>query len=477
MTVAGNGEPGTGTGEVPLASSLPDVSPRVPASAGDAESPPVLASTIPDVSAPIVSAASSLPVSSSPLPVPRPLCIALLAGEASGDQLGAGLIAEMRRRHPQAQFVGVGGAAMRAAGLDAWHDCSALAVMGFGEVVRHLPRLLRLRRTLRERLLAVRPDAFIGIDAPDFNLGLERTLKQAGIRTVHYVSPSVWAWREQRAAKIGRSADCVLCLFPMEPAISARHRVDARFVGHPLADVFALDPDRAAARIALALPADGTQIALLPGSRLGELKKLGADFLRAAAILLGERPKLKFIAPMANAACRKVFAAQLDAVSAEFPNVLLREAMHLLDGRAHEAMIASDAVLLASGTAALEAMLAKRPMVVAYRVALATQVIVRSFRMLKVGRYSLPNVLHMEVPMSPAQKAKGQLRADESLVPELIQEDCTPAALAEALRVWLDEPERVQAVLPRFRELHLALRRDASVLAADAVDGLLASPR
>jgi len=445
---------------------------------------------------------------------PESLRIALVAGEASGDQLGAGLIAELRRRHPQAQFAGVGGAAMRDAGLDAWHDCSALAVMGLSEVVRHLPRLLKLRRALRQRLLEWKPDVFIGIDAPDFNLGLERALKQRGIRTVHYVSPSVWAWREKRAAKIGRSADRVLCLFPMEPAIYARYGVDARFVGHPLADTFALEPDRAAARIALALPAEGTLIALLPGSRLGEINKLGADFLRAAALLLGERPKLKFIAPMANAACRKAFAMQLDAVSAEYPNVLLREAMHLLDGRAHEAMIASDLVLLASGTAALEAMLAKRPMVVAYRVARTTQVMVKGFRMLKIGRYSLPNVLHMEVPMPRAQDAQERrLHAEvptsaavasgslppattegsaeplvhpctsqnvqhrnlrgEPLVPELMQEDAAPAALADALRAWLDEPERVQAVLPRFRELHLALRRDASVLAADAVDELL----
>ena len=393
-------------------------------------------------------------------PFPVPLRIALVAGEASGDQLGAGLIAELRRRHPQAQFAGVGGAAMRGAGLDAWQDCSTLAVMGLAEVVRHLPRLLRLRRTLRARLLDWRPDVFIGIDAPDFNLGLERALKQRGIRTVHYVSPSVWAWREKRAATIGRSADRVLCLFPMEPAIYARYEVNARFVGHPLADAFALEPDRKVARVALALPAEGTLIALLPGSRLGEVRKLGADFLRAAALLLAERPKLKFIAPMANAACRKVFAAQLDAVSAEYPTVLLREAMHLLDGRAHEALIASDLVLLASGTAALEAMLAKRPMVVAYRIAPMTHALVKGFGMLKIGRYSLPNIL-----------------ADEALVPELMQKDCTPAALADALRGWLDEPARVQALIPRFLALHLALRRDASARAADAIDELLAARR
>ena len=405
--------------------------------------------------------------SDSPFPIPRPIRIALVAGEASGDQLGAGLIAELRRRHPDAEFAGVGGAAMRAAGLDAWHDCSALAVMGYAEVVRHLPRLLKLRRRLRERLLAWKPDVFIGIDAPDFNLGLERTLKQNGIRTVHYVSPSVWAWKEKRAGKIGRSADRVLCLFPMEPAIYARYGVHADFVGHPLADAFALEPDRAAARAALALPQDGTLIALLPGSRLGEVKKLGADFLRAAALLLDERPKLKFVAPMANAGCRKLFAAQLDAVSAEHPNVMLRETMHLLDGRAHETLIASDLVLLASGTAALEAMLAKRPMVVAYRIAAATHALVKRLGMLKIGRYSLPNILDGMVPtMLPRA-------AGNPLVPELMQKECTPTALAAALRAWLDQPAHVEAVLPRFRELHVALRRNASVLAADVVDGLL----
>ncbi len=416
------------------------------------------------------------------------LRIALVAGEASGDQLGAGLIAELRRRHPDAEFAGVGGAAMRTAGFDAWHDCSKLAVMGYAEVVHHLPRLLKLRSTVRKRLLEWKPDVFIGIDAPDFNLRLERKLKQNGMRTVHYVSPSVWAWKEKRAANIGRSADRVLCLFPMEPPIYARYGVHADFVGHPLADAFALDPDRAAARAALALPHDGTLVALLPGSRLGEVKKLGADFLRAAALLLGERPKLKFIAPMANSDCRKLFAAQLDAVHAEYPAVLLREAMHLLDGRAHEALIASDLVLLASGTAALEAMLAKRPMVVAYRIAAATHAMVKGLGMLKIGSYSLPNILHKEVLMPRAQDAQERRLdrlvptqhphvAGKSLVPELMQKDCTPSALADALRAWLDDDARVRALLPRFRELHLALRRDASVLAANVVDELLAQPR
>ncbi|HEY2346474.1 MAG TPA: lipid-A-disaccharide synthase [Xanthomonadaceae bacterium] len=402
---------------------------------------------------------------------------ALVAGEASGDQLGAGLIAELKRRHPDALFAGVGGAGMRTAGLDAWRDCSELAVMGLAEVARHLPRLLKLRRTLRQRLLGWKPDVFIGIDAPDFNLGLERALKQNGIRTVHYVSPSVWAWREKRAAKIGRSADRVLCLFPMEPAIYARHGVDARYVGHPLADTFAMEPDRDGARAALALPAQGTLVAVLPGSRHSEISRLGIDFLRACALLLAERPKLRFVAPMANAGCRELFARQLARVSAEPNAVALREAMHLVDGRAHEALIACDVALLASGTAALEAMLAKRPMVVAYRVARTTQAIVRGFGMLRIGRYSLPNVLHAAVPMSHASQMQHPRLAGEALVPELMQGDCKPPALRDALLAWLDDPARVETAVARFRELHAQLHRDASKLAADAIEELLAGAR
>ena len=233
--------------------------------------------------------------------------IALVAGEASGDLLGAGLIEQLRLRYPDAQFAGVGGEAMRAAGLDAWHDASELAVMGLAEVLRHLPRLLRLRSSLRTRVLAWKPDVFIGIDAPDFNLGLEKSLKQRGVRTVHYVSPSVWAWREKRAAKIGRSADLVLCLFPMEPAIYARHGVDARFVGHPLADAMPLDPDRHAARETLGLDQARPLLALLPGSRVGEIERVGPDFLAAAARVLSAVPDLQVVAPMANMQARSAF--------------------------------------------------------------------------------------------------------------------------------------------------------------------------
>ncbi|MEG3193133.1 lipid-A-disaccharide synthase [Lysobacter sp. D1-1-M9] len=376
--------------------------------------------------------------------------MALVAGEASGDLLGAGLIAELRKRYPDAEFAGVGGDRMRTAGFDAWHDASELAVMGLAEVLRHLPRLLRLRRALRRRLLEWRPDVFIGIDAPDFNLGLERSLKQRGVRTVHYVSPSVWAWREQRAAKIGQSADRVLCLFPMEPAIYARHGVDARFVGHPLADEMPLQPDRAPAREALDLPHEVTVLALLPGSRLGEIDRLGPTLLEAASRVAAAWPDLHVVIPAANHAC----CAALERLLSDCPFPIPR--CRLIDGNARTAMVASDVVLLASGTATLEAMLAKRPMVVAYRVAALTYRLVKGLGMLKVDRYALPNVL-----------------AGERLVPELMQHDCTPETLAGATLRWLREPATVAALQPRFEELHLHLRRDASAQAADAVVELL----
>jgi lipid-A-disaccharide synthase len=380
--------------------------------------------------------------------VPR---IALVAGEASGDQLGAGLIAELKKRFPDAEFVGVGGAQMRAVGLDAWYDCNELAVMGLTEVLAHLPRLLKLRRQLRARLLQWRPDVFIGIDAPDFNLGLERKLKAAGIRTMHYVSPSIWAWRENRAAKIARSADRVLCLFPIEPPIYAKYGVEARFVGHPLADSFALEPDRAAARAQLSMAFDDRILALLPGSRASEIRRLLPDFLGAAAILAQKIPDVRILIPAANASCRDAIEA-IVATSKMHPRVL--------DGDAHAAMIAADAVLLASGTAALEALLAKRPMVVGYRIAPLTHFIVKRFGLLKVDRYSLPNVL-----------------ANDRLVPELMQDDCTAEKLAAALLPYFTDPSVEAALQSRYRSIHESLRRNASVEAANAVAELLAEPR
>jgi lipid-A-disaccharide synthase len=379
--------------------------------------------------------------------------IALVAGEASGDLLGAGLIAELRKRYPNAEFAGIGGDAMRAAGMDAWFDASELAVMGLAEVLRHLPRLLRVRRRLRQRVLAWRPDVFIGIDAPDFNLGVEKWLKKRGVRTVHYVSPSVWAWRQGRAAKIGRSASRVLCLFPMEPPIYARHRVDARFIGHPLADEMPLDPDRQAMREQLGIDPSRPVLALLPGSRVGEIERLAPAFLSAATRVLAEIPDLEIIVPVANSPANHAFRRVL----AKHPDLeILRPALRILVGSARRLMIASDVVLLASGTATLEAMLAKRPMVVAYKVSALTYALVKGLGMLKVANYSLPNVL-----------------AGERVVPELMQGDCTPAKLAAATLAMLRDGGAAAGIAPRFRALHLQLRQDASARAADAVAELL----
>jgi len=377
-----------------------------------------------------------------------PFHIALIAGEASGDLLGAGLIASLRERFPHAIFAGVGGPSMRAAGLDAWHDASELAVMGLSEVLRHLPRLVRLRRRLRARLLDWQPDVVIGIDAPDFNLGLERWLKRRGVRTVHYVSPSIWAWRQGRAAKIGRCADLVLCLFPMEPAIYARHGVDARFVGHPLADLLPLEPDRQAARQTLNLPTDAPVLAVLPGSRLGEIERLGAVFIETATRVAAQIPGLSVLIPAANPACHTALTHLL--ANHPLPGV------HLLHGQSREAMIASNAVLLASGTATLEALLAKRPMVVGYKVSPMTARIVRALGLLKTDRYSLPNVL-----------------AGDMIAPELMQEDCTPERLSEAVLHWFTDPQATTALQPRYLELHQRLRQNASRSAAAAIAELI----
>ena len=379
----------------------------------------------------------------------RPRRIALVAGETSGDALGAGLIEQLRKRFPDTEFAGIGGDAMRRAGCEIWHDAGELAVMGLSEVLRHLPRLLKLRRQFRERALAWNPDVFIGIDAPDFNLGVERWLKQRDVRTVHYVSPSVWAWREKRAQKIGDSADLVLCLFPMEPPIYARHGIDARFVGHPMADEMPVEPDQAAARESLGLHAYTPVLAVLPGSRLGEIGRLGKVFLEAARIVSESVPHLQIVVPAANSACRDALHPLIAETGFAMPPMLT-------DGRAREAMVAADVVLLASGTATLEAMLAKRAMVVGYKVAPLTYRIVKAFGMLKVDRYALPNVL-----------------AGSDVAPELMQEDCTPENLAAAVLNQFQHPEITGALQPRYRELHEALRQNASERAADAVGSLL----
>lgn len=385
-----------------------------------------------------------------PAATARPLRIALVAGETSGDGLGAGLIEQLRVRYPDAEFAGIGGDAMRRAGCDTWFDAGELALMGLAEILRHLPRLLKLRKAFRQRVLEWQPDVFIGIDAPDFNLGVEKWLKQRGIRTVHYVSPSVWAWREKRAEKIGASADLVLCLFPMEPPIYARHGIDARFVGHPMADAIALESDREQARKSLGIAPEAPVLAVLPGSRLGEVGRLGPPFFAAAGQLCKTMEGLQLLVPAANAHCKAMIGEQLHAAALPATRV------HLLDGRAREAMVAADVVLLASGTATLEAMLVKRPMVVGYRVSELTHRIVRALGLLKVDRYALPNVL-----------------AGQDLAPERMQHDCTPEKLASAIRQWFAHPDCLPGLQAEYLRLHLALRQDASARAAEAVADLL----
>lgn len=374
--------------------------------------------------------------------------IALVAGESSGDQLGGALMAELKASMPGARFVGVGGDRMTAEGLEAWWHCEELAVMGIAEVVSHLPRLLRLRKALRERLLAAHPDVLIGIDAPDFNLGLERRVRAAGIKTVHYVSPTVWAWRQGRVKTIGAAADRVLCLFPFEPEFYAQHGVDARYTGHPLADQVPMHSDARAARAELGLDPDRPCIALLPGSRAGEVKRLAPHLLGAATLLLQRRPELQFVAPMASAGMRTLFESFLEAHASVD---CLRT-----DGQARRAMAAADLVLCASGTATLEAMLVKRPMVVVYRFNPLTYLLGRGLRLMKSPWFALPNIL-----------------AGRTIVPELEQHQVTARRIAAGAEAWLDDPERVAAAVTEFSRQHERLSVDAARSAADCIKDLL----
>ena len=382
----------------------------------------------------------------------RPLRIALVAGEASGDLLGAAFIEALRQRQPDAVFSGVAGPRMVAAGCGALAGSEELAVMGFVEPLRHLPRLLRLRSRLLRSFLDDRPDVFVGIDSPSFNLGLAKRLKRAGIPTVQYVSPQVWAWRQGRVRTIGKSVDLILCLLPFEAAFYAAHAVRAEFVGHPLADQMPLQPDRDGARAELGLPAEVQVVALLPGSRHGEVARLGPVFAAAARQLAASRPagSLRFIAPMASHEAREQFQVQVRAAGAD---------VQLLEGRSQLALAAADAVLVTSGTATLETMLSKRPMVVAYKVAPLTAFVARDLGVVKVTHCSQPNLL-----------------ANEALVPEFLQEAATPDALAAALAKQLDDDANRAHLAARFADLHQVLRREGAARAADAVLGLVRDP-
>jgi len=377
--------------------------------------------------------------------------IALVAGEASGDTLGAALIAALRQRFPGAQFAGVAGPAMKAAGCEAWFDSHELGVMGLTEVLRHLPRLLRLRSALQQRILDWHPDVFIGVDFKEFNLGLARRLKKQGLRTVQYVSPQVWAWRPGRARTMGEAVDLILCLFPFEPDFYREYGVRAAFVGHPLADQIPMEVDRAAARAELGIAHDARVLAVLPGSRRSEVERLAEPFAGAAELLAARYPGLVTIAPMVTAELRDMFTARCAALAP-------RAAIRLLDGKARLALIAADVVLVASGTATLEAALCKRPMVVAYRMGAITAFLLKQLGLVKVRYFSQPNLL-----------------AGSALVPEFFQQDANAGNLADALTRWFEQPEQAAQVQHEFVRIHETLRRGGAELAAAEIAELLAA--
>lgn len=370
--------------------------------------------------------------------------IGIVAGEASGDQLGAGMIRALNEAMPGVRCEGVAGPAMREAGCVAWEDADALAVMGLVEPLREVPRLLRLRRSLIRRWSADPPDVFVGIDAPDFNLGLELALKSRGIRTVQYVSPSVWAWRQGRIRKIAKATDRVFCLLPFEKAFYDRHGIAADFVGHPLADSLPRGLSSDAVRGELSLP-PGLLVAVLPGSRQSEVLRLAPVFADACRLMLERQPDMHFVAPMANSRLAALFGDALERCG-------IGAAVRVLERNAHRAMAAADVVLLASGTAALEAALLERPIVAAYRLAPATYLLARALRLVKVRHFTLPNLL-----------------TEEPMVPEFLQGAARPAALADAVLGLLADPERRAAITAEFAKLRDRLARGADRMAAAAV--------
>ncbi len=368
--------------------------------------------------------------------------LSLVAGEASGDLLAGLLLGGLKQRWPNLQTNGIGGPRMAAHGFQAWWPHEKLAVRGYVEVLRHYREIAGIRQALGTRLLADPPQAFIGVDAPDFNLGLEARLKAAGVKTIHFVCPSIWAWRGGRAKKMAGSCDHVLCLFPFEPALLRAHGVAASYVGHPLADTIPLRPPRAQARAALGLDAQAQVVAVLPGSRRSEIECIAPVFLQTVALLASRRPDLRFVLPVAPGLRDRL--APLIATHA--PGAPLQ----VLDGQSHTALAACDLTLIASGTATLEAALFKCPMVIGYRMNGI------SWQLMKRMRYQpwvgLPNIL-----------------CGSFVVPELIQDDCTPAALADAVARGLDDPAGTERLAARFDELHLLLRRDTAHCATDAI--------
>lgn len=368
--------------------------------------------------------------------------IAIVAGESSGDLLGASLIAAIKKRLPDARFAGIAGPKMQALGASSAYPMERLAVRGYIEVLKHLRGLLALRAELRRRLLAEKPDLFIGIDAPDFNLGLERKLKDAGIPTLHYVSPSIWAWRGERVHKIKAATDEVLCLFPFEPPLYEAVGARASYVGHPLGDEMPLVPDRAACREQLGLSAGQRVFAMLPGSRISEIDYHAGLFIDTARLLHERHPTAQFLVPLVTRETRNLFETELYRRNAQHLPI------RLMFGHAQEAMTAADVNLVASGTATLEAMLAKRPLAITYRLSDATyRMVKRKMRLPYVG---LPNVL-----------------AGRFLVPELLQHDATPENLAQVLGNLVEDPALALKLTARFGELHRRLKCDAAERAAD----------
>lgn len=372
--------------------------------------------------------------------------LALVAGEASGDLLASLLLKGLRERWPSTRSAGIGGPRMAAEGFEAWWPSEKLSVFGYVDALRHYRELVGIRNALRDRLLAERPDVFIGVDAPDFNFGLETALRGGGIRTVHFVCPSIWAWRGERVKKLAAAADHVLCLFPFEPALLASHGVAASFVGHPLADTIPLDPPRAPARAALGLGDGDTVVALLPGSRRSEIRHIAPAMLQAASIMARRRPGLRFVLPVAPG----LRALVEPLVVAHAGDV----AVQLVDGRSHEVLAACDVTLIASGTATLEAALFKRPMVITYRLHWLNWLYMR--RRAYQPWFGLPNILSREF-----------------IVPELMQDAATPDALAREALAWLDDAPRRDALGRRLTDIHLSLRQDTARKAGDAIAQVL----
>ena len=381
--------------------------------------------------------------------------IAMVAGETSGDLLAGLLLDGLREKWPGLAAHGIGGPQMQRRGFEAWWPSERLAVHGYSiELVRKLLGILAIRKQLRQRLQApgARPDVFIGVDAPDFNLGLEAALREGGVKTVHFVCPSIWAWRADRVEKIRRSADHVLCIFPFEPELLARHGIAATYVGHPLANVIPMEPDRLAARAQLGLAAHDEVVAVLPGSRSAEVAYIAKPFFQAAALLLRTRPAIKIVVPAVPA-----LHARIEAIARECG---VADAVQIVAGQSHTVLAACDCTLIASGTATLEAALFKRPMVIGYHMHPISWRLMRRKQLQPwVG---LPNIL-----------------CRDFVVPELLQDAATPEALAAAVQRWLDAPAQEPAVLrslqQRFTALHESLRRDTPLLAADAIQKILAA--